>query len=87
MARTQARKPVVTRGAQLTISSTAFPNVAFSSPPSVSPSLMAISSVANDRTAASGMIAKKLSAKTVVGAQLSSPAMMPNGTMTSRKLT
>lgn len=70
-----------------TINSTALPKVAFRRPPSVSPSFIEISSVANDRTAASGMIAKKLMVKTAVEPQPILPAMMPRGTMTKRKLT
>jgi hypothetical protein len=71
----------------LTISSTAFPKVAFSSPPKVWPSFADISSVANERTAASGTIAKKLRTNTVVGFQPATPAIMPRGTKTRRTLT
>lgn len=78
---------VSTYGGALTISSTAFPNVAFKSPPRVSPSLREISSVANERTAASGMMAKKLMVKTAVGFHPEEPATMPMGTMMSKKLT
>jgi hypothetical protein len=69
------------------MSSTALPNVAFSRPPRVSPKRTDISSVANDKTAASGMMAKKLSVKTVVASHSLTPAMMPRGTKTRRKLT
>ena len=71
----------------LTINSTAFPKVAFNKPPMVWPSFMEISSVAKDRTAASGMMAKKLMVKTAVEFQLRAPATIPMGTMTKRKLT
>lgn len=70
-----------------TISSTALPKVALSRPPSVSPSLREISSVAKDRTAARGIMAKKLRVKTVVALHLSMPAAIPMGTMKRRKLT
>ena len=63
------------------------PNVAFSSPPIASPSLMEISSVAKDKTAASGMMAKKLMVKTAVEPHSMAPAMMPMGTAMRRKLT
>lgn len=69
------------------MSSTAFPKVAFSKPPIVSPSFREISSVAKDRTAARGMMAKKLMMKTAVGFQPEAPATMPMGTATRRKLT
>jgi hypothetical protein len=72
---------------QRTINSTAFPKVAFSSPPRVSPSLIDISSVAKDKTAASGIMAKKLIVKTAVGFQPRWPATIPMGTMIRRKLT
>lgn len=72
--------------AQRTINSTAFPNVAFSSPPRVSPNLRDISSVAKDKTAASGIMAKKLMVKTAVEFQPKWPATIPMGTMTSKKL-
>jgi hypothetical protein len=51
------------------------------------PSFMEISSVAKERTAASGTMAKKLRAKTTVGSQPSAPATMPTGTKTRRILT
>lgn len=70
-----------------TINSTAFPNVAFRSPPIVSPSFSEISSVAKERTAARGMMAKKLMVKTADELQPSMPAMMPKGTIGRRKLT
>ena len=72
---------------KLTMSSTAFPNVAFMSPPSVWPSLAESSSVAKLNRAASGMMAMKLRMKTTVGFQWSAPAMMPMGTKTNRTLT
>lgn len=71
----------------LTINSTAFPKVAFNRPPIVCPNFTEISSVANDNTAASGTIARKFSTKTTVGFQCNIPAMMPNGTNTSKTLT
>lgn len=80
------RKPKTTQMAH-TINSTAFPNVAFSKPPMAWPNLLASISVAKERTAASGMMAKKLMVKTAVGFQLSAPATMPIGTITRRKLT
>jgi hypothetical protein len=70
-----------------TMSSTALPNVAFNKPPKVSPSSIEISSVAKDRIAASGMIAKKFRTKTVVGFQPVAPAIIPKGTKISRMLT
>lgn len=70
-----------------TINSTALPNVAFSNPPMASPSLMEISSVAKDKTAASGIMAKKLMVKTAVEFHPMAPAMMPTGTVMRRKLT
>jgi hypothetical protein len=75
------------RATMLTISSTALPKVALSRPPSVSPSFTDISSVANERTAARGMMAKKLRVKTAVGFQPISPAQMPKGTTMRRTLT
>lgn len=74
-------------GVVLTISSTAFPNVAFSNPPRVSPSLTEISSVANDRMDARGMMAKKLRVKTAVALHSSTPARIPSGTKTSNTFT
>lgn len=70
----------------LTMSSTAFPNVAFTRPPSVSPRRPAISSVANERTAAKGIMAKKLRVNTHGAPHSSSPAMIPKGTKTRRRL-
>lgn len=64
-----------------TINSTAFPNVAFSKPPSAWPTLLAISSVAKESTAARGIMAKKLMVKTTVEFQLSAPATIPMGTI------
>lgn len=52
----------------------------------VSPSFKEISSVANDSTAARGIMAKKLIVKTAVGFHPEAPAMIPIGTVTSRKL-
>ena len=69
------------------MSSTALPKVAFNSPPRVSPSFAEISSVANERTAARGIMAKKLSMNTAAGLQLNTPAMIPNGTNIRRMLT
>lgn len=74
-------------GALLTMSSTAFPNVAFISPPSVWPSFADSSSVAKLSSAASGMMAMKLRMKVTVGFQFIAPATMPSGTKTSRTLT
>lgn len=48
----------------LTISSVAFPKLALSRPPSVSPTYKASSSVAKDSMAARGMMAMKLTMKT-----------------------
>jgi hypothetical protein len=70
-----------------TINSTALPNVAFRSPPRASPSRSDISSVANDRTAARGMIARKLSTKIAIGSNPVAPAAIPTGTKTNKKLT
>lgn len=67
-----------------TISSTALPNVALTKPPRVSPSRAAISSVAKERMAARGMMAKKLRVKTNVGFHSYVPAMSPKGTKTRR---
>lgn len=58
-----------------------------SRPPIVSPNFIEISSVAKERTAARGMIAKKLIVKTAVEFQPSAPATIPMGTVTSKKLT
>lgn len=69
------------------MSSTALPNVAFINPPSVCPNFIDISSVANERTAANGMMAKKLSAKTVTGSHPDAPAKIPSGTKTRRTFT
>lgn len=69
------------------MSSTAFPNVAFISPPSVCPSFIDISSVAKERTAANGIMAKKLRAKTVTGSHPVAPATIPSGTKTRRTFT
>lgn len=71
----------------LTISSTALPKVALSRPPMESPRRTEISSVAKDNTAASGMMAKKLSVNTVAALQPREPATMPMGTKTSSTLT
>lgn len=71
----------------LTISSTAFPNVAFKSPPNVWPSLADSSSVAKLSSDASGMMATKLRTKTAVGFQPRAPAMIPSGTKTRNTLT
>jgi hypothetical protein len=46
-----------------------------------------ISSVAKDKSAARGMMAKKLMVKTAVEFQPRRPAIIPMGTMMSRKLT
>lgn len=70
-----------------TMSSTALPNVAFSRPPKVSPNFMEISSVANERMEANGMIAKKLSVKMTTGSQCVRPATIPSGTKINRTLT
>jgi hypothetical protein len=75
------------RATILTMSSTALPKVAFSSPPNVSPSGMEISSVAKDNTAARGIMAMKFSENTAAGLQPSTPAMIPSGTNGSRTLT
>ena len=72
---------------QLTINSTAFPNVALSNPPKVWPTLTDSSSVAKLRSAARGMIAKKFRTKTAVGLHPRAPAIMPSGTKTRRKFT
>lgn len=69
------------------MSSTALPNVAFISPPSVCPNFIEISSVAKERTAANGTMAKKLSAKTVTGSHPFKPATIPSGTKTRRTFT
>lgn len=71
----------------LTMSSTAFPNVALHSPPNVWPNLADSSSVAKLKREASGTMAMKLRMKTAVGLHPSSPAMMPMGTKTRRTLT
>lgn len=63
------------------------PKVAFNSPPSVSPRRFDISSVAKDRTAAKGIMARKFRVKTAVGSHFSIPAMIPMGTKTRRILT
>jgi hypothetical protein len=70
-----------------TMSSTAFPKVAFIKPPNVCPNLAEISSVAKDSSAARGTMATKLRQKTATGFQPSAPAMMPMGTKTRRTLT
>mmetsp|Transcript_3228 Transcript_3228/g.9460 ORF Transcript_3228/g.9460 Transcript_3228/m.9460 type:complete len:293 (-) Transcript_3228:8-886(-) len=68
------------------IISTALPNVAFSRPPMVSPTLMASSSVANPKTAARGRIARKLRAKmTSARPSKMAGARMATGTSVSRK--
>lgn len=69
-----------------TMSSTAFPKVALSSPPSVSPRVEASSSVAKLRREARGMIAMKLSTKVAVGDHFRKPESRPRGTKTSRML-
>jgi hypothetical protein len=46
-----------------------------------------ISSVAKDRMAARGMIARKLRRKTSVGLHSDAPAMIPSGTKNKRTLT
>lgn len=61
--------------------------MAFNKPPMASPRRREISSVAKDRTAARGMMAKKLMVKTAVEPQPMEPAMMPMGTVMRRKLT
>ena len=71
----------------LTMSSTALPNVALSSPPRVWPRGTESSSVAKLNNEASGMIAKKLRRKTAVGAQPTAPAMIPKGTNIKSTLT
>jgi hypothetical protein len=48
---------------------------------------MASSSVANDKTAARGIMAKNLMVKTAVEFHPRWPAMMPMGTMMRRKFT
>lgn len=68
----------------LTISSTAFPKVAFRRPPSVSPRCTASSSVTNERIPARGMMARKLSENTAVGPQWSEEAAKPTGIKSSR---
>lgn len=75
------------RASVLTINSTALPKVAFRRPPSVSPSLTEISSVAKESMAARGIIAKKLRVKTAVALHSSAPAMRPSGTKMRRTLT
>lgn len=74
-------------GAGPTINSTALPNVALSKPPKASPSFAEISSVANESTAANGIMAKKLMTNTATGSQPVWPAMIPIGTATRRMLT
>lgn len=69
------------------MSSTAFPNVAFTNPPIVSPNFIPISSVAKERTAANGTMAKKLSMKTVVGSHPILPVKIPSSTNTRGMLT
>lgn len=71
----------------LTINSTALPKVALSRPPRASPSFEESSSVAKERQAARGMMAKKLRMKTTVGLQSIAPEKRPSGTNTSRTLT
>ena len=71
----------------LTMSSTALPKVALSSPPKASPTLSEICSVANERTAARGMMAKKLRVKTAVALHPTLGATMPRGMKKSRMLT
>ena len=70
-----------------TISSTAFPKVAFRRPPSVWPSFTESSSVAKLNKDARGMMAKKFRKKMTVGGQCMAPAMIPNGTKTSKTFT
>ncbi len=70
-----------------TINSTALPKVAFSRPPRASPKFTEISSVAKERTAARGMMARKFSTKTTTGSHPVSPAMIPMGTKTRSILT
>jgi hypothetical protein len=60
--------------------------VAFRRPPRDSPKLTDISSVANESTAANGIMAKKLMVKTAIGSQCVFPAMMPIGTAMRRML-
>jgi len=71
----------------LTINSTAFPNVAFNSPPTVSPTMSASSSVAKLSKAARGIIAKKFMTKMAVGLHFKTPAVIPRGTKIRRTFT
>lgn len=70
----------------LTMSSTAFPNVALSNPPICGPTASDSSSVANESSAARGTIARKLSTKMAPGGRSKAPAMMPTGTKMSKML-
>ena len=72
---------------QRTMSSIALPKVALSKPPTVCPSFADSSSVAKLNNDASGMMAKKLSVKIVVGFHPAMPATMPKGTKNSSTLT
>ena len=77
------------------ISSTALPKVTFINAPMVSPILPATLSVANDRSAASGIMAIAFMAKTTVGLTIGFlvltlpmiPKARPTGTKTSSQLT
>jgi hypothetical protein len=64
----------------LTIISTAFPNVALISPPTVCPTLLANSSVAKESNAARGRIAKKLKMKPMESSHPWFPAVIPRNT-------
>lgn len=64
-----------------------YPKLAFKRPPRVSPVRRAISSVAKDNMAASGMMAMKLTTKTAIGFMFGmAPSTMPIGAATSRTL-
>lgn len=68
--------------ALLTIISTAFPNVAFNKAPMTSPASLASSSVALDKSMASGNMPSMLNAKTRFGLASIDPEMMLHGTKT-----
>ena len=63
-----------------------YPKVALSNPPSVSPTRMAISSVAKLRMPARGMMAMKLTMNTASGLTLTKCSAMPTGAAISSQL-
>src|SRR5277367_856705 len=70
---------------QLTIISTAFPNVALIKPPRIEPTFAASCSVEKVSIEARGNMAKKLRTKTAAGLQWYSAATTPSGTNGSRR--